>query len=304
MNKKDLLGIKQLTKQELNELLSLARDMRERLDGGNVPATLRGKTVATLFYENSTRTRNSFDTAAKKLGASTMGIAVATSSVQKGESLVDTGRTLDALGVDFIVMRHSVAGSPKLLASNVKASVINAGDGLNEHPSQALLDGLTAIRRFGSLAGKKLTIVGDIKHSRVARSDIALFGMLGASVTVCAPYSLLPEGIETLGCLVETDLDRAVEGANIVMPLRLQLERMDGGFFSSREEYHIFYGVNERRLKLCADDCIVMHPGPINREAELTGGVADGDNSLINEQVTNGVAARMAIFTFLAGGEA
>lgn len=302
MNRKDILGIKDLTRAEVNEILSTASVMRDMLDRGEKSNSLRGKNVTTLFYENSTRTRNSFETAAKNLGASTTGISVATSSVQKGESLVDTGMTLDALKTDVIVIRHSVAGSPHLLASVVKASVINAGDGLNEHPSQALLDGLTAVRHFGNIAGKKVVIVGDIKHSRVARSDVRLFGLLGCRVTVCAPYSLLPCGIDSLGCEVETDFDRAIRDANIVIPLRVQRERMDGAYFSTQGEYHQYYGVTQKRLELCSDDYIVMHPGPINRESEIAGDVADGDHSMILEQVTNGVAVRMAMLDLLVNG--
>ena len=306
MKRKDILGIKDLSRSEVNEILSTANAMREMLDRNERSVALRGKNVATLFYENSTRTRNSFEIAAKNLGATTTSISVAASSVQKGESLVDTGKTLDALKTDVIIIRHSVAGSPRLLAETVKASVINAGDGMNEHPSQAFLDGLTAQRKFGSLAGKKVVIVGDVKHSRVARSDVLLFGMLGASVTVCAPYTLLPQGIDSMGCEVETDFDRAVEGANIVLPLRLQLERMDQAFFSSREEYHYYYGVTQKRLAACAHEHIVIHPGPINRGAEIAGDVADGANSVIEEQVTNGVAVRMAMLQLLTangGGE-
>lgn len=304
MKRKDILGIKELKKSEVKDILASANAMREMLDRKQKSAALAGKTVATLFYENSTRTRNSFELAAKNLGASTMSISVAVSSVQKGESLVDTGKTLDALGTDAVIIRHPVAGSPVLLAQNVKASVINAGDGMNEHPSQALLDALTATRHFGSVEGKKLVIVGDVKHSRVARSNIALFGMLGASVTVCGPYTLLPPGITELGCEEETDIDAALDGANIVMPLRVQFERMDQAYFSTREEYHEYYGITEERLKQCADGCIVMHPGPVNREAEISGYVVDGENSLIEEQVTNGVAVRMAMLDFLLGRNA
>ncbi len=302
MKRKDILGIKDLSRSEINELLSTANVMRDMIDRSEKSNALRGKNVTTLFYENSTRTRNSFELAAKNLGASTTSISVAVSSVQKGETLVDTGKTLDALKTDVIIIRHQVAGSCDLLASNVRASVINAGDGMNEHPSQALLDGLTAARYFGSLAGKKVVIVGDIKHSRVARSDVRLFGKLGAEVTVCAPYSLLPDGMDSLGCEVDCDFDRAIAGANIVIPLRVQKERMDGAYFSTREEYHEYYGVTQKRLELCADDFIVMHPGPINRESEISGEVADGKNSMILEQVQNGVAVRMAMLQLLTDG--
>lgn len=303
MKRKDILGIKDLTRAEINEILSTASVMRDMIDRGEKSNALRGKNVTTLFYENSTRTRNSFETAAKNLGACTTSITVATSSVQKGESLVDTGRTLDALGTDVIVLRHSVAGSSKLLAETVNASVINAGDGMNEHPSQALLDGLTAKRHFGNLDGKKVVIVGDIKHSRVARSDAMLFGMLGASVTVCAPYSLLPCGIDGLDCDVETNFDKALVGANIVLPLRVQKERLDGAYFSTQEEYYEYYGVTQKRLELCSDDFIVMHPGPVNRGSEISGDVVDGRNSMILDQVTNGVAVRMAMLDLLVNGD-
>lgn len=300
MKRKDILGIKDLSKSEVNEILSTAEIMREMIDQSERSACLRGKNIATVFYENSTRTRNSFELAAKNLGATVTSVSVATSSVQKGESLVDTGKTLDALSTDIIVIRHPVGGSANLLAQTVKASVINAGDGLNEHPSQALLDGLTAKRYFGSLAGKRVVIVGDIKHSRVARSDVRLFGLLGASVTVCAPYTLLPQGMDALGCDVDYDLDRAIDGANIVIPLRIQRERMDGAYISTIEEYNDRYGVTQARLGRCADDYIVMHPGPVNRGAEIDGDVVDGTHSLILEQVKNGVAVRMAMLQLLA----
>ncbi len=299
MKGKDILGIKDLSKSDINEILTEAERMREHIDRRERLNVLSGRNVATLFYENSTRTRNSFEIAAKNLGATTTGISVATSSVQKGESLIDTGKTLDALGVDVIVIRHSVAGSPRLLAENVKASVINAGDGLDEHPSQALLDVLTAKRHFDGIAGLKVVIVGDIKHSRVARSDVLAFTKLGAEVTVCAPYTLIPDAIENMGASVETDFDKAVVDANIVMPLRIQNERMQGAYFSTIEEYHEYYGVTERRLERAAADSIVMHPAPINRGAEIIGEVADGVKSVIEEQVTNGVAVRMAMIKLL-----
>lgn len=300
MKRKDILGIKDLSKAEIDEILSTADVMRDMIDRSERGSGLRGKNVATLFYENSTRTRNSFELAAKNLGATTTSISVATSSVQKGETLVDTGMTLDSIGMDVMIIRHSVAGSAHLLASTVKAHVINAGDGMSEHPSQAFLDGLTALRRFGSVAGKKVVIVGDIKHSRVARSDVMLFSALGAKVTVCAPYTLLPEGMDSLGCEVETDFDRAIEHAGIVIPLRVQRERMSGAFFASTEEYHSYYGVTNERLSRCERDYMVMHPGPINRGVEIDGDVADGEHSYILEQVKNGVAVRMAMLQLLA----
>ncbi len=299
MKRKDLYGIRELSRTELNEILALATAMRDRLDNGEKGSELRGKNVATLFYENSTRTKNSFELAAKNLGATTTSISVAVSSVQKGETLVDTGKTLDALGTDVIIIRHPVAGAPRLLGATVKASVVNAGDGMNEHPTQALLDVMTALRHFDTLNGLKVVIVGDIKHSRVARSDLEAFTKLGASVTFCGPYSLIPDRIEELGATVEPDLDKAIDGANIVMPLRLQLERMGQALFPSLEEYRRYFCVTEKRLRLASSDAIVMHPGPINREAEIAGDVADGDRSVIEEQVTDGVAARMAVLKLL-----
>lgn len=299
MKRKDILAIKDLSKAELNEILTEAAYMREHIDRRDRLTALTGKNVATLFYENSTRTRNSFEIAAKRLGAGTTSISVATSSVQKGESLIDTGKTLDALGVDVIIIRHSVGGAPRLLAENVAASVINAGDGLDEHPSQALLDVFTAKRHFDSLDGLKVVIVGDIKHSRVARSDVLAFTKLGASVTLCAPYTLLPTAIESMGATVEPDLDKAIDGANIVMPLRVQKERMTQAYFSTVAEYNEFYGVTEKRMEQTAVDSIVMHPAPINRGAEIDGDLADGIKSVIEEQVTNGVAVRMAMLKLL-----
>ncbi len=299
MKRKDILGIKDLSKTEIVDIIREAAVMREHIDRGERLSVLAGKNVATLFYENSTRTRNSFEIAAKNLGAMTTGISVATSSVQKGESLIDTGKTLDALGISVIVIRHSVAGAPRLLAENVNASVINAGDGMSEHPSQALLDVFTATRHFDDLHGLKVVIVGDIKHSRVARSDTLAFTKLGAEVTLCAPYTLMPESISAMGATVETDFDRAIVDADIVMPLRIQSERMTQAYFSTIEEYNEYYGVTERRLERTSADSIVMHPAPINRGAEITGDVAEGYKSVIEEQVTNGVAVRMAMIKSL-----
>lgn len=299
MKRKDILGIKDLSRSELDEILRLADGMRDMIDRHERSNSLRGKNVATLFYENSTRTRNSFETAAKNLGATTTSVSVATSSVQKGESLIDTGKTLDAIGMNCMIIRHSVAGAPRLLADNVTASVINAGDGMRAHPSQALLDVFSAKRKFGDVSGLNVVIVGDIKHSRVARSDVLAFTKLGASVTVCAPYSLMPAGMDTLGATVETDFDAALDGANIVMPLRIQFERMTQAYFSTIEEYHRYYGVTEERLRRAAADAVVMHPAPINRGAEIDGDVADGERSLICDQVTNGVAVRMAMLELL-----
>lgn len=304
MKRKDILGIKDLSKSELIEILDTAASMRDMLDR-DVKRTphMHGKNVCTLFYENSTRTRNSFELAAKYLGATTTSVAASTSSIQKGESLIDTGKTLDALMTDVIIIRHPIAGAPRLLAENVKASVINAGDGMHEHPSQALLDVMTAQRVFGDIKGLKLVIVGDIKHSRVARSDALAFTKLGASVTVCAPKTLLPPAFDALGATVVNDFDTALEGADIVMPLRLQLERMNQAMFSSTEEYHEYYGVTPERADKLKTGAIIMHPGPINRGAEIAGAVADSDKSMIEEQITNGVAVRMAMLFLLTRKE-
>ncbi len=302
LRKKDLLGLKDMTAEEIGDILDHTEGMKAAFVSGRPLENLRGKCVATLFYENSTRTRNSFETAARFLGARTTSISVSSSSVQKGESLVDTGKTLDALGTDLIVIRHSMAGTPDLLAANVKASVVNAGDGMNEHPTQSLLDLYTMREKFGTLKGLKVVIVGDVKHSRVARSNIWALSKLGAETIVVAPYTLLPYGIEELGCEVNTDLEEALIGANVVMGLRIQLERQKAGLFPSLGEYSDEFGINADRLYGICENALVMHPGPINRGVEITSEVADGGNSAICEQVTNGVAVRMAVMDMLVGG--
>lgn len=303
MKYKDLLGLKDLTAEEITEILDLAEEMKGRLVRGEKKSSdLAGKSVVTLFYENSTRTRTSFEAAAKFLGATCGSIAVAQSSVQKGETLIDTGYTLDALQTDAIVIRHSVAGAPKLLADHVKAHVINGGDGLNEHPTQALLDFFTMRERFGrSFEGMKVAIIGDVKHSRVARSNLWGLAKLGAKVALYAPETLMPEGIESMGGQIADTLEEALTDADVVMALRIQLERQKAGLFPSLSEYAKFYGLNEGNLKLAKTDAIVMHPGPINRGVELTTGVADCDQSKIREQVTNGVAVRMSVLSLLCG---
>ena len=305
LKRKDLLGLKDLTAEELEEILSRAAEMRKLLEK-NVRKTdyLQGKSVVTLFYENSTRTRNSFETAAKIVGAATASVSAQSSSVTKGETLIDTGRNLDALLTDVIVIRHSMSGAPHLLSKNVKASVINAGDGTNEHPTQALLDIFTMKNAFNSLKGLKVVIAGDIKYSRVARSNIWGLNKLGADVTVVAPKTLLPQEIESMGCKVSCDMDKAIDGANVIMGLRLQLERQQSGLFPSISEYHKYFGINENRLRAADSNALVMHPGPVNRGVEMTSGVIDGDNSVILEQVTNGVAVRMAVLDMLAGNRA
>lgn len=300
--KKDLLGLKDMTAEEIIGILDHAKSMKEAFVDGRQLNSLSGKCVTTLFYENSTRTRNSFETAARFLGARTMSVAVATSSVQKGESLIDTGKTLDALRTDAIVIRHSMAGAPDLLAANVKASVINAGDGMNEHPTQSLLDLYTMREKFGSIKGLKVVFAGDVKHSRVARSNIWALTKLGAETVVVAPYTLIPKGIEELGCEVLCDVEEALIGANVVMGLRIQRERQKAGLFPSIAEYNAEFGITSERLYGICENAIVMHPGPVNRGVELTSEVADSGNSVINEQVTNGVAVRMAVMDMLVGG--
>lgn len=303
--RKDLLGLKDVTAEEIREILDTAVQMRKILDQ-NVKKTphLQGKSVTTLFYENSTRTRTSFETAAKILGANTSSISASTSSVTKGETLIDTGKTLDALLTDVIVIRHSMSGAPHLLAKNVRASVVNAGDGLNEHPTQALLDILSLQQKFGDIKGLKVVIAGDVKHSRVARSNIWGMGKLGARITVCAPKTLLPAGIEDMDVTVSNDLDECIEGANAVMGLRLQLERQQAGLFPSAAEYNALYGINAARLDRADGDAVLLHPGPVNRGLELSSSVADGEQSYILRQVTNGVAVRMAVLFLLTRGGA
>ncbi len=303
LKRKDLLGLKDLTAEELNEILDAADGMHKVLATGvkKIP-NLQGKNVINLFYENSTRTRTSFEAAAKIMSANAINISASTSSVSKGETLIDTGKNLDALLADIIVLRHSMSGAAHLLAKNVRAGVINAGDGLNEHPTQALLDIYTMKEKFGSIKGLKVVIAGDIKHSRVARSNIWGLNTLGASVTVCAPKTLLPAGIENMDVSVSNDLDDCIRGANVVMGLRLQLERQQAGLFPSVAEYNAYYGIDAARLMRADGDAIVMHPGPVNRGSELSSEVADGEQSYILRQVTNGLAIRMAIMDLLMQG--
>lgn len=297
---KDLLGLKDLSAAEITEILSVAADMKKLLLKREKSDCLKNKNVVTLFYENSTRTRTSFEAAAKALSATTASISASTSSIQKGETLLDTGRTLKALNTDAIIMRHSMGGAPRLLAENVDVSVINAGDGMNEHPTQALLDFLTMQEVFGSFEGLRVLIVGDAKHSRVVRSNIWGLNKLGAKVTVCGPSTLLPVELEKMGCKVTCDLDGALDGQDVVMGLRLQLERQSSGLIPGGE-YHDFFGITEERLKRAAKNAVIMHPGPINRGYELSGGAADCEESKILAQVTNGIAVRMAVLYLLIG---
>lgn len=254
-----------------------------------------------MFYEPSTRTSSSFDQAAKILGANVINLSVQSSSVKKGESLIDTGKTLDSMKADILIMRHSASGAAKLLAQNVNASVINAGDGLNEHPTQALLDMLTMREKWGTFKGKKIAIIGDVKHSRVARSNIWGLSAMGAEVVLCGPATLMPADAEGFPAKIAKTKEEAAFGADAIMGLRLQLERQDKGMFPSIREYHKYYGIDQELLKYAKKDVLVMHPGPINRGAEIATQVADGEFSYINEQVTNGVAVRMAIMAYLTG---
>lgn len=301
--RKDLLGIQDLSAEEIGLILDTADSFKEvsTRDIKKVP-TLRGKTVITLFYEPSTRTRTSFEIAAKRLSADTVNISVSTSSVVKGETLMDTALNLQAMEPDILILRHSAAGAPNMLAKLLRASVINAGDGFREHPTQALLDMMTVREKKGGLEGLTLAIVGDIAHSRVARSNIYGFTKMGARVRVVAPPTLLPRGIEDLGVEVFHDLVDGLRGADVVMALRIQKERLQGTFFPSEREYSRFFGLTKEVLEEAAPEAMVMHPGPMNRGVEISPDVADGPSSLILEQVTNGVAVRMAVLYLLAGG--
>ena len=300
LKRKDLLGLIDVSKEELKELLCTAAEMKKHLKAGekNLPY-LNGKTATILFYENSTRTRTSFELAAKYLGAKVVNIAAGSSSVAKGETLVDTGKTLDAQLNDFLIMRHPMGGAPYLLGKTVKASVLNAGDGMNEHPTQGLLDMLTMQEHFGKIEGLKVAILGDIKHSRVAKSNLFGLNKLGAKVYIYAPETLIPKGIDKLGAVLCKTKREALENADVVMGLRIQLERQQAGNFPSLEEYAHFYGVDEQDLALAKPNAIVMHPGPVNRGVELTGAVIDHDQSRIEEQVFSGIAVRMAALKLL-----
>lgn len=294
--KKDLLGLEYLSREEIEHILYTAASFKEVTTRQikKVPA-LRGKTVVNLFYEPSTRTRISFELAAKRLSADVINVGVESSSVRKGETLIDTGRNIEALKIDIIVVRHNCSGAPNILARSVKASVVNAGDGWHEHPTQALLDIFTLKSKLGKIDNLNVSIMGDIAHSRVARSNIWGLTKLGAKVTVCAPKMLIPEGIEEMGIKVTHDLDEALKNADAINVLRMQLERDTSGAFPSKIDFFRQYGISNERLKICKKDIVIMHPGPINRGVEMSSGVADGQNSVILEQVTNGIAVRMAV---------
>lgn len=301
--KRDLLGIKQTSKEDLEAILRRAREMKKLVLSENKKiATLSGKTVVTMFYENSTRTRMSFELASKYMGANAANMTAKGSSVAKGESLLDTARTIDRMGTDIMVIRHEMSGAPHLIAPAVKASVVNAGDGMDEHPTQALLDAFTMIEKKGGIQGLKVAIIGDIYHSRVARSNIYLLNKLGAEVSVGGPATLLPQGLERLGVKVFKSIHEAIVDADVVMCLRIQLERQKSGLFPSVREYNRFFGLDETRLKFAKPDAFVMHPGPVNRGVELSSALVDGELSVIDEQVTNGVAVRMSVMDWIMGG--
>jgi len=296
-----LLGIAGLTPPEITALLDLAEDavdISRQVEKKKV--ILKGRTQINLFFEASTRTQSSFELAGKRLGADVMNMSVKNSSVSKGETLLDTATTLNAMHPDILVVRHNAAGAPQLLARKVGCSVINAGDGAHEHPTQALLDALTIRRHKGTLEGLVVAICGDILHSRVARSNILLLTAMGAEVRLVAPSTLLPDSVEAMGVKCFRDMRKGLDGADVVMMLRLQLERMNGAFVPSIREYFHFYGLDEEKLKYAREDAIVMHPGPMNRGVEIDSSVADSGRSVIHEQVEMGVAVRMAIIELLA----
>jgi aspartate carbamoyltransferase catalytic subunit len=305
LRSKDLLGIESLSPEEIVLILDTAESMREigQRPIKKVPA-LRGRMVVNLFFEASTRTRFSFETAEKWLSADSLNFAAKGSSVEKGETLLDTARNLEAMSPDLIVIRHGTPGVPHFLARNLKAGVINAGDGAHEHPTQALLDALTIRQRLGRLEGLRVAITGDIAYSRVVRSNIWLLGKMGARVVLCAPPTLLPPRISEMGVEVTTDFDAALEGADVVMMLRMQLERQGTSLFPSSREYFKRYGLTLSRLARAKPGAIVMHPGPMNRGVEIASDVADSPRSVILAQVANGVAIRMAVLYLLATGRA
>lgn len=303
LKRKDILAIEDLTKDEIELILSTAQSFKEvsEREIKKVP-TLRGRTIINLFYEASTRTRTSFEIAAKRMSADAINISVSTSSVVKGETLKDTAKNLEAMNPDCIVLRHPSSGTSEILANLVKCSVINAGDGSHEHPSQALLDLLTVMERFKKVEGLKVAIIGDISHSRVARSNIYGFVKLGAEVMVAGPPTMIPFGIEKTGCRVFYKIEDAIKDADVIIMLRIQLERQKTGLFPTTREYSRLFGLDSAKLENAKKDVVILHPGPINRGIEISSDVADGPYSLILGQVKNGVAVRMALFYLLLGG--
>ena len=301
--RKDLLGLRDMSREEIEMILQTAVPMKDiiKRDIKKVP-TLRGKALVTVFYEPSTRTRTSFEIAGKYLSADTVNLAVSTSSVQKGESLRDTIKTIEVMGFDVIVMRHAMSGTPHYVARNTDMRVINAGDGSNEHPTQALLDLYTIKEKKGTLEGLAVTIVGDILHSRVARSNIYGLSKFGCDIRVVGPSTLMAPEIEKLGVKCYYDLEKAVAGADVVNILRIQKERQHSGLFPTLDEYANLYMIKKDKLKKAKEDVLILHPGPMNRGVEISSEIADGTQALINEQVTNGVAVRMALLFLMMGG--
>ncbi|MDO9565944.1 MAG: aspartate carbamoyltransferase catalytic subunit [Candidatus Desulfaltia sp.] len=302
-SKKDILDMESLSVDEITLILNTAQQMKEisKRPVKKVP-TLRGKTIVLFFYEPSTRTRTSFDIAAKRLSADSISISGSASSLVKGETLIDTARNLEAMNPDVIVMRHSMAGASHMLAKTVKTSIINAGDGMHSHPTQSLLDLMTVRENKGRISGLRIAIIGDISHSRVARSNIIGFTKMGADVVLAGPPTMIPKGIETLGASVTYNVNDAVCNADIIMMLRIQKERQKGFLFSTEREYSKVYGLTMERMKGAKKDVLIMHPGPVNRGVEIAPEVADGPYSIIIDQVTNGVAVRMALLYLTAGG--
>lgn len=302
LSSKDLLGIKDLSKDEITLILDTASGFKDVLkrDIKKVPA-LRGKTAVNLFFEPSTRTRTSFELAEKRLSLDVLNFAVTTSSVVKGESLIDTALNVQALGADFMIIRHPSSGAPHLLSKHIHASVINAGDGINEHPTQALLDAFTIKEKMGRIDGLAIAIVGDILHSRVAKSNSYLLTKFGAEVRLIGPPTLVPLELESLGVKVFHDMESGLRDVDVVMMLRIQMERQDRGFFPSTLEYSRYWGLTMERLSKAKKDAVVMHPGPMNRGVEIASEIADSPRSVILEQVTNGLAVRMAVMYLLAG---
>ncbi len=300
---KDLVGLEFLSADQIRSILNTAEPFKEisKREIKKVPV-LRGKTIVNLFFEPSTRTRVSFEFAEKRLSADTVNISSSGSSVVKGETLVDTARNLEAMAIDMVVMRHGASGAAQFLADRIPSNVVNAGDGWHEHPTQGLLDLLTIRDRFGHLNDLKVCIVGDILHSRVARSNIFALLKLGAEVAVCGPLTLLPRDIGSLGVHVFRRVEEAIEWADVLNVLRLQLERMTGGFVPSLREYNRFFGISSARLEAADKEVLILHPGPMNRGVEIDSDVADGPHQVILDQVTNGVAVRMAVLYLLAGG--
>ncbi len=304
LKQKDVLGLEDMSAEEILGVLDIANRFRAVFDRPvrSVPI-MRGRTVVNFFHEPSTRTRISFELAEKRLSADIVNFSAQSSSLKKGETLRDTAENIQAMKVDMIVMRHSSPGAAAYLARVLKASVINAGDGAHEHPTQGLLDIMTMRQRLGNLKGKKITIIGDISHSRVARSNIYGLTKLGAQVTVCGPPTMVPGAIAKLGVRVEHDLKQAVADADVLNILRIQLERQSQMMFPSNREYSLLFGVTEDLLRQTNPDCFVMHPGPMNRDVEISSEVADGPRQVILDQVTNGVAVRMAVIYLLSGGD-